>query len=137
MSIYSDYGVSSSSKKRANQLQAAITRAQYDDYQTRFVPYLNKLTAQVSDEQVAADKSRWNNEFMNQAKNNPGLAMESSNRNLSRYGVSQDNRANKAGMGLAKANSTSSAIANMNATNQAIDDRVTQLLSGQQLKAKG
>lgn len=136
MSIYSDYGVSSSSKTAANQLTAAITRQQYDDYQTRFAPYLNTLTDQVSDSQIAADKSKWNNEFLGQAQNNGLMAQGMTNRNLSRFGVSQDSRTQNSSKRLADIQATGNANSNMNTMSQSIDDRVMSLLSGQTLRSE-
>lgn len=136
MSIYSDYGVSDSSSKKANQLQAAITRAQYDDYQKRFAPYLDTLTSQVSDSQIAADKSKWNNTFLNQAQSNGLTAQAMTSRDLGRYGVSNDNRTKDTSKRLADINATSNAVSNMNTMNQSIDDRVMSLLSGQKLSSQ-
>lgn len=133
MSIYSDFGVSDGSSKKANELQAAITRQQYDDYQTRFVPYLNQLTAEVSPNQIAADKNEWNNTFMNQANEQGLLSSAMTNRNMSRFGAEYNPRLKKENDVAAKAYSSGSAVSNMNNMNQSIDDRVVALLSGQNL----
>lgn len=133
MGIYSDYGVNPGSSKKASQLSAAITRQQYDDYQARFSPYLNKLTEKVSPEQIAADKSNWNKEFVSQAANAPEKAAGMTGRNMSRFGVASDSRANDSASKIAGIGAGSNAVSNMNNMNQSVDDRVMSLLGGQKL----
>ncbi|CAN8139582.1 hypothetical protein THIOSC15_1660002 [uncultured Thiomicrorhabdus sp.] len=134
MSIYSQFDdVNPNAKDRSNQLQAAITREQYDDYNDRFSQYLTTLTDQVSNEQVAADKSKWNSIFQGQANTQADKANEMTNLNLSRFGLTQNARESESNKRLAGLTASSNAVGNMNNMNQSIDDRVTALLSGQNL----
>lgn len=115
----------------ADQIQARITREQYDDYKNRFAPWVKKLNDQVSDKSIAESKLQWNkdiNSSTNQALKNGLIA---SNLNTSRFGVNEGGRAKSANNTLGLLSAAKNRTARTNATNQDIDDRRMSLLSGQ------
>jgi hypothetical protein len=134
MSIYAEYGINPNAKDKANQLTAAITRKQYDDYRTRFRPYLEKLRDQVSPENVAQQKAQWGSQIAQQAASAPTQALGITSRNQSRYGTSMDGRSQGYGMRMSELQAASNQVGQTNQTNQALDDRAAVLLSGSRLR---
>ena len=90
--IFGKHGVGHNSDHRAAELTAAITRQQFDDYQKRFVPYLQKLNNMVSPAAVKEQQSEWTNNVMQQYQTAPQQGFGLTQRNLSRYGAAQDPR---------------------------------------------
>ena len=133
MSIYSDYGISSSSNTKASDLQAAITRQQYDDYQARFSPWLDTLTSEVSDANIAQSKRDWSNEITQDSQNAMNRGLAASGRNMSRFGIAESARTKQANKSLAEFSAGQNTVGNINNMNQSIDDRVMTLMSGQNL----
>lgn len=90
--IYGQYGVNPSSKDRGNELQAAITREMWDDYQTTYMPYLDKLTYAGS----TAGQAEMTNQMLGTIDNRyKGMAERTAtrnNRNLGRFGIANDSR---------------------------------------------
>lgn len=132
-SIYSQYGINPYSDTRGSDLSAAITRAQYDDYQTRFLPWLDNLTDTVSDSSVAETKQYWQDKMLGQADSNAQNTAAATSRNQSRFGLAIDDRTQKSNNSLNDAAFKASAVKGINEMNQAVDDRVLTLLSGQKL----
>lgn len=133
--VYGQYGVDPNGKKAASDLQAAITRAQYEDYQTRFLPYLNQLVGKTNAtgtaESLAQAQTTLNES--NQRANQMAFGLDA--RNMSRYGVQSNNAANDKRMmalGLA-ANNANTATQTM----QNIVDRNQAVLSGGNLNPMG
>lgn len=128
--VYSQYGVDSSSKGRANELQAAITREMWDDYQTTFEPYLSKMTDAAS----FSGQKKMTDELVTGIKNNyQGLAQRSdarSDRMMGRYGLKETGRESASSSRMSALNAA--AGLNRDTTNARIDasNRVESLLTG-------
>ena len=131
--IYAQYGVNGNGRYRANDLSAAITRAQYKDYEERFKPYLQRLNSMVDPANVAAEKNKWTTRIADQAAGLPGMAQAQAGRNLSRFGTQADNRAKGYGLRMGELTAASNQVGQTNQVRQDIDDRAMVLLSGQNL----
>jgi hypothetical protein len=131
--MYSQYGVDPNSSKKASELSAAITRQQFNDYQTRFSPYLTQLNSSVSDEAIKQRQTDMMGLINQQAAMQPQLTMQASQRNLSRYGAAQDPRAQGFGLRMAQLDSAANASKQINQMNSDIEDTSMALLSGQKL----
>jgi len=133
--IYSQFGINSGASDKGNQLQAAVTRSQYDDYQRRFSPWLGTLTSMTSDAYVNGEKQRWAGDISKSATLSANNAATASSRGLSQFGAAQDGRANAQNQSLGLLGAGSNTVANTNNMNQSIDDRLLTLMSGQSLSA--
>ena len=131
--LYSQYGVDPNGDKRAQELSAAITRQQFNDYQTRFMPYLQQLNNMVSPSAVKEQQAEWTNNVMQQYKTAPQQGFGLTQRNLSRYGAAQDPRVASSGMRTSQIDAAANAVAQINSGNQQIKDRGMVLLSGQKM----
>lgn len=131
--MYTQYGVDPNGDKRAQELSAAITRQQFNDYQTRFMPYLQQLNNMVSPSAVKEQQAEWTNNVMQQYKTAPQQGFGLTQRNLSRYGAAQDPRVASSGMRTSQIDAAANAVAQINSGNQQIKDRGMVLLSGQKM----
>jgi len=131
--MYTQFGVDPNGKKKASELSAAITRQQFNDYQTRFSPYLKQLNNAVSDSAIQQRQSDMMGLINQQANAQPQLTQAMSQRNLSRYGAAQDPRAQGFGLRMAQLDSAANAAKQINQMNSDIKDTSMALLSGQKL----
>lgn len=131
--MYTQYGVNPNGSKRAQELSAAITRQQFNDYQTRFMPYLQQLNSMVSPAAVKEQQAEWTNNVMQQYQTAPQQGFGLTQRNLARYGAAQDPRVASSGMITSQIDAAANAVAQINSGNQQIKDRGMVLLSGQKM----
>ena len=131
--MYTQYGVDPNGDKRAQELSAAITRQQFNDYQARFMPYLQQLNNMVSPAAVKEQQSEWTNNVMQQYQTAPQQGFGLTQRNLARYGAAQDPRVASSGMRTSQIDAAANAVAQINSGNQQIKDRGMVLLSGQKM----
>lgn len=131
--MYKQYGVDPNGSKRAQELSAAITRQQFNDYQTRFMPYLQQLNSMVSPAAVKEQQTEWTNNVMQQYQTAPQQGFGLTQRNLARYGAAQDPRVASSGMITSQIDAAANAVAQINSGNQQIKDRGMVLLSGQKM----
>jgi hypothetical protein len=131
--IYNQYGVDGGSETAANDLSAAITRQQFDDYQARFSPYLSKLNGMVSDDAIAQQQKDWTNQIMGQNTQQQGFGM--SMRNQQRYGGAIDQRAQGFGLRQSAIDDAANKVSQVNQMNNDVKDRAMVLMSGQKLSA--
>lgn len=131
--IFAKNGVNRGSDHAASELSAAITRQQFNDYQARFMPYLQQLNNMVSPSAVKEQQVEWTNNVMQQYKTAPQQGFGLTQRNLSRYGAAQDPRVASSGMRTSQIDAAANAVAQINSGNQQIKDRGMVLLSGQKM----
>lgn len=133
--LYSQYGVDPNGKKSASELSAAITRAQYEDYQTRFLPYLNQMIGKVN-ATGTAEAMRGAQNYLQQneqAANNMAFGLNA--RNLQRYSVLATNPANNSRLAALDMAANNANTATQ--TYQNIIDRNQAVLSGGNLNPIG
>lgn len=105
---------------------ADLTRQQFEDYKTRFLPVQEELfdlatSNQLLDEQMARNKTNIDNSF--------AQSEVSESQRLGRYGLSADNsKQSKANTGLLKSLTTASVN---NETRESVDDLQNSILTGQ------
>lgn len=131
--IFAKNGVNRGSDHAASELSAAITRQQFNDYQTRFMPYLQKLNGMVTPEAVKQQQTEWTNTMLGQQQSQVQQGFGLTQRNLSRYGAAQDPRVASSGMRTSQIDAAANAVAQINSGNQQIKDRGMVLLSGQKM----
>lgn len=111
----------------ASENQAALARAEYDDYKRRFVPIENELIGQLGNRSVYAENVNRATEAAGQAY---GTSADEYRRGLSRYGVTASDEQvadQQRQMGLSSAASQSEAA---NRTRLQTKNRNMQLLGG-------
>jgi hypothetical protein len=131
--MYIRYGVDPNGDKKASELSAAITRQQFNDYQKRFSPYLTQLNSAVSDSAIQQRQTEMTGLINQQAGLQPQLSQASAQRNLSRYGAAQDQRAQGYGLRMAQLDASANAAKQINQMNSDIKDTSMALMSGQKL----
>lgn len=132
--LYAQYGVDPNSKNKADDLQAAITRAQYDDFNGRYSGWMKNLQGQVSTATINADKARWGADIAQSSDQAYKNGLIGSQLNQERFGVKEAARARDTNQSLGLFNQAKNRLSQTNEMTQNIDDRRIALLNGQRPK---
>ncbi len=114
------------SRNSYSDAMADLTRSQWNDFQTRYLPVQNDLLAMANNNQLVNEQLERNDKNIN---NSFALADEGESMRLARYGLqSDDSKQNSNNTNLLKSLTTASVN---NETRSAVDDLQNKIITGQ------
>jgi hypothetical protein len=111
----------------AKRMRSWLTREQYDDYKTRFMPHEEQLLDAVTGEQLLNERLT---AIRNSAARTGGVSAGNASRTMGRYGVRQTQREREQSTTRDNLRQAATLASAENQTRQHIEDRDLSIISG-------